>query len=65
MDSGEDNRRRDMKEFEEKCHICGKYKMVHDDMMTNLGNPGFVCDECERKRDRVLCELFKPEEDVR
>lgn len=54
-----------MKEFEEKCHICGKYKMVHDDMMTNLGNPGFVCDECERKRDRVLCELFKPEEDVR
>ena len=43
--------------FEEVCHLCGRVKMVHDDMMTGLDNPGFICKECEETRDRILGEL--------
>ena len=35
-------------QFEEVCHVCGQIKMVHVDMNTNLGNPGFICDDCDR-----------------
>ena len=47
-----------VEEFEEVCHLCGRVKLVHDDMMTNLGDPGFICQECEVRRDRVLVGCF-------
>ena len=49
--------------FEEICGLCGKCKMVHDDPLTNLGNPGFVCKECEEKRDMVFSKWTDPRED--
>ena len=45
--------------FEEKCSLCGKGKMIHNDMMTPYDNPGFICKECEEARDRALTELTK------
>ena len=49
--------------FEEKCCLCGKYKMVHDYMMTNLGNPAFVCNDCEEKRARIFEEWVEDNKD--
>lgn len=37
-----------MEEFEEYCWRCGQIKMVHVDPRTNFGDPGFICDDCEK-----------------
>lgn len=33
--------------FEEVCWKCGKEKLVHNDMNSDLGNPAFICKKCE------------------
>ena len=33
--------------FYEVCWICGKEKLVHNDMNSDLGNPAFICKKCE------------------
>ena len=37
--------------FEEVCGTCNKVKLVHNDMRDTLGDPGFICEECETKRE--------------
>ena len=39
--------------FEEVCGVCGQIKHVHDDLDTNLGNPGFICFKCQQERNRL------------
>ena len=41
---------KEIEQFEEVCHVCGHVKIVHVDMSTNLGNPGFICDDCDHRR---------------
>ena len=38
--------------FNEICWICGKEKLVHDDVKTSLNDPGFICEDCENDRNR-------------
>jgi len=33
--------------FEEVCWKCGKEKLVHNDINSDLGNPAFICKKCE------------------
>jgi len=50
--------------FEEMCWICGQVKLVHDDERTNLGNPGFICKECEDERndyEKFMKDVFGDE----
>lgn len=37
--------------FEEVCGTCQKVKLVHDDERDTLGNPGFICEQCENNRE--------------
>ena len=32
----------EIEQFEEVCHVCGHVKIVHVDMSTDLGDPGFI-----------------------
>lgn len=34
--------------FYEICWICGKEKLVHNDMSSTHDNPTFICERCEK-----------------
>lgn len=44
--------------FEEICWICQNIKLVHNDEKTSLEDPGFICEECENKRNERMREFI-------
>lgn len=38
--------------FEEVCGTCLQTRLVHDDMQTDPGNPGFICSKCQEELNR-------------
>lgn len=38
----------DVNWFYEVCWICGKEKLVHNDMSTSYEDPAFICSKCEK-----------------